>query len=139
MATTEKESGVSKRRKKTDEANEFLTPAPATPESPAPVRAKKEKAQAPDESEQTTLASVIKKLGSDPEFLRSLEERARAGRLTPAESRLVLDTLRSAPEKPKETMENWEAMLIVADERDREVIGRCLRKAIAYKQERGLL
>jgi len=83
------------------------------------------------------LADVIRKLGRDPEFLKSLTDRAKQGRLSPAEARLVMDTLKIQPVKKDDgELQAWEALILVLDEDERTTFAEWLRRAIKYRAER---
>lgn len=102
------------KRKKVEEANEFMNPSTA-PEDAA------------------DLASALKKLARDPDFIGSLVTRAKSGKLSPAESRAVMAAIQMEPPRKTDELENWQAMNLVATEEERELLAVLYRRAIQYK------
>lgn len=101
------------RRRKTDD--EFMTPSADTKPGPA------------------DLASALRALREDQDFIKSLTERAKAGRLTPAESRAVFEMLK-AEERPKPEPENWQAAFAVMEEPEQLIMADAMRRAIEFKR-----
>lgn len=103
------------------EANEFMEPTMST------GTGEQEREQEPED-----LASALKALRNDSEFIAGIVTRAKQGKLSPAEARAVMGML-GEPEPPKKR-EPWQMAWAIMTEPEQLIIADLLRRSQEYER-----